>query len=481
MFLTIILLFVFLFYKEALFYYFISDDFGGFTGINNLFNLIKIDPSNNHYSPVVKTIGFFLTKIFAFNPLPYHLYTIVIHLINIYLVYSLSKLFFNDRLKNILSALIFAFFFANYEVVFWYGGSNNSLLVTFYILSLMSLIKFIKTKKNLFLILFQIGFICAFLTHEYAISLIAVGAIYWWLFTDKKNWKEFIKLFSIPVFVVVFTTILKTFIVNMPLVVRTPSVLKFIAFTLRSFVYLFIPNPYFVDKIPNFLIPVIFLIILFLLIKFTKNKRTLFLLIWASLTIFVYSLTSAPQARYFYLSFVPVIIYVLSIFDINKAKISNFLRFWGRGPNCVNKISVSSLFITYLLFIFFSGLVFLQNQKYYWKLNSQITKNVINDLKKYSQQLKKTEVLYFVNLPDSSNDSIWKAYVFRASFKELLNNFVNIYPKKIVFLRSFTLTSHTIEAPYIKPEKILDLKQNNIIFIYKEDLKSVVLFSNLQH
>ncbi len=467
MILIIVLLIVFLFYKETLFYYFISDDFLGFTSIKNLFDLVKIDPSNNHYSPVVKTIGFFLTKIFALNPFPYHFYTIAIHLLNVFLVYSLSKMFFNDRLKNILSALIFAFFFANYEVVFWYGGSNNSLLVTFYILSLLSLIKFIAHQFK-FSILFQIFFIFALLTHEYAISLIPVSIIYWWLFSDKRNWKEFMKLFSMPVFVVVLTTILKTIFVKMPLVVRTPSVLKFIAFTLRSFVYLFIGNPYLVDKIPNFFIPIIFLIILFLLIKFTKNKRTLFLLIWASLTIFVYSLTSAPQARYFYLSFIPIIIYILSL----SPPLSSPRR---RGSSLDSRLRGNDIvFYFYLSFILISGVVFLQNQKYYWQLSSQITKNVINDVKKYSQQLQKTEVLYFVNLPDSSNDSIWKAYVFRAGFKELLNNFVNIYPKKIVFLRSFTPASHTIEAPYITPEKLSELKQKNTVFVYNEDLKTIV-------
>jgi len=451
-FLIILFLIVFLFYRQALFYYFISDDFLGFTKIKNLFDLIKIDPNNNHYSPVVKIIGFFLTKIATYNSLPYHLYAIIVHLLNVYLVYHLSKIFINDRLRNILSAIIFAFFFANYEVVFWYGGSNNSLLVTFYILSLLSLIKFIKTKKNLFSILFQTGFICALLTHEYAISLIPVGVIYWWLFTGKKNWKEFIKLFSVPVFVVVLTFFLKTIFVRISLLVRTPSVLKFIAFTLRSFVYLFIGNPYIVDKIPNFFIPIIFLVILFFLFKFTKNKRTLFLLIWASFTIFVYSLTSAPQARYFYLSFVPIVIYLLSVIKVRQI-----------------------IPIFYLLFIFISGVVFLQNQKYYWQLSSRITKNVINDVKKYSQPLQKTEVLYFVNLPDSSNDSIWKAYIFRAGFKELLNNFVNIYPEKIILLTSFKPTSHTIEAPYISPKKLSELKQKNTVFIYREDLKSVIL------
>ncbi|MCX6706462.1 MAG: hypothetical protein NTV24_05200, partial [Candidatus Woesebacteria bacterium] len=266
-------------------------------------------------------------------------------------------------------------------------------------------------------------------------------------------------------------------------------ILKFIAFSLRSFVYLFIPNPYIVDKIPNFAIPIIFSIIIFLLYKFTKTKRQLFLLFWTSLTIFVYALTSAPQARYFYLSSIPVIIYILSVAGVEgkgvpaarSRGVLSEASTDGNEPETGPATGFKISFILYFLFILFSGVVFLQNQKFYWQLNSQITKNVIYDLKKYSKQLQNTEVLYFVNLPDSSNDSIWKAYVFRAGFKELLNNFVNIYPKKIVYLRSFSPTSHTIEALYINPEKLLELKQKNIIFIYKEDLKSVVLFSNLQH
>ena len=316
-------------------------------------------------------------------------------------------------------------------MVFWYGGSNNSLLTIFYILSL---------------------------------------------------------IFLIPFFVVILTTILKVIIVQIPLTVRTFSLLKFIAFSLRSFVYLFIPNPYLVDKIPNFFIPLIFLVILFFLIRLTKNKQTLFLLIWAGMTILVYSITSAPQARYFYLSFVPIIIYIMHSLSFprrsstlrlpsfrleereSRLKLTNWI------PSFEGMTNIITIF--YLSFIFVSGVIFLQNQKYYWQESSQITKNVIIDLKKYSPQLQKTEVLYFVNLPDSSNNSIWKAYVFRAGFKELLNNFANINPKKIVYFRSFAPTSHTIEAPYIAPEK---LKILGNVFVYKEDLKTVVLLSNLQH
>jgi len=451
--LMIVLIFAtFLFYQSTLHYYFISDDF--FILFYDKIHpyLFKIDQYNNHYTPIIWLFISQLYKTFGLNPIAFHLVTIFVHLINICLVYHLAKIVTDNKIKSILSSLFFTFFFGAYEVVFWFGAINNSLMVTFYLLSILSLIKYIKNKTTLSFLFFQVSFIMAYFTHEYALSIIPTAITYWWLFTAHKKRFEFIKLFSLPVFTVILTTVLKTIMVKIPLMVRTPSLVKFTAFTLRSFVYLFIPNPYIVDNIPNFFIPVIFLIILFFLIKSTRNKLTLFLLIWATVTIIIYSFTSAPQARYFYLSFIPVIIYILSIVKIKK-----FLT------------------ITYLLFIFVSGVIFLHNQKLYWYQSSEITKNVIKSITKY-KSTQNIDSLYFVNLPDSSNDSIWKAYVFRFGFKELLTNVVHIYPKKIIFLRSFTPTSHTIEAPYLNPSKLKTLiNKNTFIFVYQENLKNVVL------
>ena len=457
---------VFIFYKETFFYYFVSDDFILLSYKKNLADLFRIDPLNNHYTPVNSMANFFLYQLFGLNPIPYHIFIVLVHIVNIYLVYQLSKVFIKNKVKNVLTALVFAFFFANYEVVYWIGGNNNSLMVTFYLMALLSLINYVKVGKNIFAFLFQVAFVFAFLTHEYAVSLIFVGVVYWWIFSKIKNKKEFFKLFLFPTVVFLTTTILKIIFVKMPLLVRTPSILKFIAFSLRSFVYLFIPNPYLVDKLPNALIPLIFLVILVFLLKFTKNKQTLFLLIWAAATIFVYSITSAPQARYFYLSFIPIIIYILSVVKIELPRMSfprrreSRLKLIDWVPS-FEGMTNSSTAIIYLVFIFISGVVFLQNQKYYWHLSSEITKNVIADIKKSYPRPQKDDVLYFVNLPDSSNEGIWKAYVFRAGFKELLNSVVGVHPKKIVYLTT--------------DKRLPQIKKNTIVFVYKEELKSVVL------
>ena len=109
--LFIILFLAFFFYKESLLYYFISDDFISLSNKKNLLDLFRVDPLNNHYTPVNGIINLSLYKIFGANPLPFHLFAILVHLLNIYLVYRLAKIFINDKIKSILATLLFAFFF----------------------------------------------------------------------------------------------------------------------------------------------------------------------------------------------------------------------------------------------------------------------------------------------------------------------------------------------------------------------------------
>jgi len=464
-----------LFYKQILPFYFISDDFDTIIKYKSFFDFIKIGQYDIHYSPVIRLINHLLTQFAWPNPTPFHIFSIFIHLLNIFLVYKIAQTFIKNRLKSSLAALIFAFFFGNYEVVFWFAAINNSLLVTFYLTALIFFIDYLSSKKTFSFILYQLSFLLALFTHEYAISLFPVLFIYWLMNSKLKNINEIFKLFLFPLVVFLATTILKLIFVKMPLFVRTFSLLKSIVFTLRSFVYLFIPNPYIVDKLSNFVMPIVFLMILFLLIKLTNNKKSLFLLIWGLMTIFLYSITSAPQARYFYISYVPISIYILSVIRFGKVKLLNFLQ------------------VFYLIFIFISGVSFLQNQVVFWRLNSQITKNVINTLNKtyesngtnmtngsnkanWSNETHESNgVIYFVNLPDSANDSLWKAYVFRSGFVNLLNKVVHIYPKKIIFLTSYSPSKHTINALYVSPDKLKSLSKNNQVFVYKEDIKTVFL------
>ena len=454
MFLFATLLFSFVFYAPTLSFFFISDDFDTIVKYRHFLDLVKIGPYDIHYSPVIRLINFFLTQFAWPNPTLFHFLSVAIHLVNIYLVYKLANIFIKDKLRSNIAALIFAFFFGAYEVIYWYAAINNSLLVTYYLAAIIFFIDYIKSKKTLSLILFEFSFLLAFFTHEYAISLIPVAFIYWFINTRLKNFKTLIKIFTIPIVVLFATTIFKMIYVKMPLFVRTPTLAKFIAYFLRSVVYLFVPNPYIVDRLPNFAIPIVFIIISLVLVRYTRNKKALFLLIWGFLTIFLYSITSAPQARYFYLSYIPIAVYILLIINFKKRK---------------------SLVIggVYLMFILTSGLIFLQNQKVYWKLNSKITKNVIVDLKKIFANNKNTDIIYFVNLPDSVNDSIWKAYVFRSGFIKLLNLSVNIYPKKVIFLTSYRPSKHVIEASYMSSQELISLSKNNQVFIYNEDSKTI--------
>ena len=150
MILAITIFLAFLFYKETLLYYFISDDFISVLSQKNYLNPLKISPFNNHYTPVNDIIDLFLFKTFGTNPFPFHLFAILVHLLNIYLVYKLTKLLieaktavslrksadtfsspakreekYGIKLFPAISALLFTFFFSNYEVVYWFGATNN--------------------------------------------------------------------------------------------------------------------------------------------------------------------------------------------------------------------------------------------------------------------------------------------------------------------------------------------------------------------
>lgn len=452
MFIFILAILSFLFYRSSLFNYFISEDITVLFYHKWYSQLLKIDPFNNHYTPVGWLINHLLINTFGLHPFYFHLVSLIIHLLNIYLVYRLARLFFNEKAKQYISSILFAFFFGAYEVVFWFGALNNSLMVTFYILGLFSFISYVKNRKNLSYFLFQISFLLAYFVHEYALSLIPTAIVYWWLFCDKRQKVDFMKLFSIPLFVIILTSLLKALFVKIPLMVRAPSLITSIAFSVRSFVYLFIPSPFILDKVPNGGIAVIFIFLMVFLYKFTKSKLQLFSLLWALFTLCVYSFTSAPQARYYYLSAIPVILYITSVVKVKKA-----------------------VSILYLLFILISGVLFIQDQKYYWSLSSTITKNVIKTVAKNHSHSNRDGVIYFVNLPDSSNDSVWKAYVFRIGLKELLVRTTALSLHNVIFLTSFTPALHTIKAPYISPEKLTTFAKDRVVFVYKEELKDVVL------
>lgn len=451
--LFLLLVAVFIFFSSTLNYYFISDDFF-YTSFKTFSNTLSFQKGEYHYNPVFWSFLWAIKQVFGLNSFVFHLVTIFLHLVNIVLIFCLSKKLTKNNNLSLISTIVFAVFFSHYEVVFWITGISTSLMTLFYLLVLIFFINFTSKQTIFNYLAFFILFLLALFTHEYAISLLLVALTYWMLLGKRnKNLNYLLKLSSLPLITVFLLAFAKISFSQASLVPGIPTFPRFLASIIKSFLYLFIPIPYLIDSLPKIVLPLLFLLlIILLLLNIKKNKLRLFLFIWTFLTVIIFSLTSLPQARYFYLSSIPTILLLVSIFQ-TKSKLS--------FPGTI-----------YLIIVLMSSLFFIQEQKQYWQKSSQITKRVLSDIKKSYPIPDQNKNIYFVNLPDSVNGPPWNAYVFRRGLEEALEN---QYGKKlkILYLRTKPLDEKVREDEFICKKNLQELKNKGVIFIYNSDLDTV--------
>lgn len=449
------------FYLPSLNFFFISDDFY-FLSFNNVIDLISLKPGFYHYNPVFWFTIWVTKSLFGLHPLPFHLITILVHLLNVCSIFILGRLLFKDYKLAFLGSLIYSLFFSHYEVVYWITGLNTSLMVFFYILGFITFTRLISKITILRYSTFLLFFILAILSHEYAISLPIICFIYWFIFKKgKRKLSEVIKIFSFPTLILFSIIVIKLAQSSANLVVKIPTLFRFFISILKSFLYLFIPNPYLIDGLPKLLLVIlgVFLII-FLIFKSYKSKINLFLLTWFLITTVIFSATSLPQARYFYLSSIPAIFLTLSILK----RSNRFLYFWS-------------------LFIMGSGIFFLQEQKIYWQKGSDITKNILHELQTTTTALSTPGVtninktIYFINLPDSVNGPPWQAYLFRNGLENAIELFDGKNMKDIIYFRTIQNDNIVRDDPWLSTKQLTRMKRNKeIIFIYSKEKESIIKY-----
>ncbi len=449
----ILMLLVFYFFKSSLNYYFISDDFY-YLSFKNLIDVFRFYPERYHYIPIFLAVLSILKKLFGLNPLPFHLLAVILHLINVGLVYYLAKKILKDDIKAVSSALIFAFFFSQYEVVFWITGIATSLMTAFYLSGLIMFIDYVRRPRLVTYFIFTFCFVLALLTHEYAITL-PVACFLYVIFLGKGKIKNWLKSFSVPLMLLTFWLGLKITVFSGHQMANEPGLKQVFTSIIKSLLYLFLPNPYLIDNLPKYILVALFLLLVSVLITLSlKNKQRRFSLSWMIVSVMVFSLTSFPQARYFYLSVIPAILTVMSF--LSKKKNINYLIY------------------SYLILVLFSGLFFLQEQKKYWLEAGVITKKVLNEVKIFSAEIDKNKNVYFINLPDHFGTSIWPAYLFRVGFQEALELNYGLKPKRIYLLQ----TDKTIGFnQMVTSQKLNDLKKiKEVVFIYHNHINNLTLY-----
>jgi len=139
----------------------------------------KIAAGEASYRPVA-TLSYFIIHSFAgLNPFYYHLSSVLLHMLNVILVYLLFRMLLGDWLKALLAALVFACHPALTEAVNCIAF-NEDLLTAFFLLpALMLYIKTVdKGAVGAVYFLSLAFFFCGLLSKEMAITLLPITLLY---------------------------------------------------------------------------------------------------------------------------------------------------------------------------------------------------------------------------------------------------------------------------------------------------------------
>jgi hypothetical protein len=344
-------------------------------------------------------------------------------------------------------------------------------MVFFYLLALLVFMRFTDDSKPPNYLIFLVLFILSLLSHEYAVSLAVITPFYGWLFGRNLNKSTIIKLSLIPLGIISILLVLKILFAQASLVVTSPSPVRFLASVIKSFLFLFIPLPHIINSLPKPVLTVGFFVLITFLIRLSlNNKLRQFLLLWITGTALVFSLTSLPQARYFYLSAVPTILLIISLLQPAKS-----LKTFSLHSKISHLQLAGGLWV---LMSVFSGITFLQGQKQYWIQNTRVTQNILTQFQKLYPNPNPKMQIYAVNFPDSINGPPWQAYVFRRGLEEALRLRYRVYPGNISYFRTQPLDGKVREDTLIDEKELHQLSPNNIVvFAYHPATENIEILN----
>ncbi len=146
-------------------------------------------------------------KLFAWNPVPYFVISIIQHYLVTILFYILTMLLVDNKLTAFLASIIFAVAFSHYEVITWITGSNISFVVILYLSSMISFLKWLEGAPIpwYFGSLILLGM--ALFTGEYAVTLPLILLVMYFCFSPSKSLKKGIFTFG-PIFLIVMVYII---------------------------------------------------------------------------------------------------------------------------------------------------------------------------------------------------------------------------------------------------------------------------------
>jgi len=140
------------------------------------------------YYPINFTAFWLEHKLWGLNPFGYHTVNLILHILNALLVFWVIRKLY-ARLAFAV-ALLFAIHPIQVETVAWITEQKNLLSLFFFLSTILTYLRFDRTRKARDYLLVIAMFICALLSKPVAVCFIFFPVLYKWWLDQKVTWRE---------------------------------------------------------------------------------------------------------------------------------------------------------------------------------------------------------------------------------------------------------------------------------------------------
>ncbi len=381
------------------------------------------------FRPLVHLLFQLIYALFGLTPFGYHLVSLVFHLLNACIFYTLLLRFTSDSKLSLFSSLIFVSHFAQEEALLWVSALSSPVVTFFYLCSIWSLWKYLIDKKNLFYFLSILLGCLALLSKEDGTTVfLAVFLLI--LLKSGESYPLKVKkalILSLPFMILTFLYSLVRYltvpagIMSKFLTYNPVVIIKNIAYFGISFLF---PVRLFFDlvgfQVHSYLNSIIQL-------RLNNSWVILVLLIIGMVFLWLILFLWRKKIRGFKLGLVFVLLGILPYLLVNGNG-QRFLYFPLLGFSLVlaslllslsdrlKKVKLANLLLISILV--FNGLTIYERSSW-WRKAGTVCREVINQSGQIVSSFPAGSEVYFANLPPRMNG----AYTFHTGFEEAISLF----------------------------------------------------------
>ncbi|MBU2540080.1 hypothetical protein KJ786_02890 [Patescibacteria group bacterium] len=178
---------------------------------------------SSYFNPVQLVIWRYMTTNYGQRSYPYHFLCILIHLINVVLVFFILNNFIKNKFFSFSATLSFAIYYLNFKTIGWIAATITTGLTAFFLLSTFLLfLKYFQTKNRLLYFLSLLTFLIGTFAKE-TVVFVAPILLTYYLTTQRKKIFKFIKtdliflpylVLSLPIILITSTRLSSSALIN---------------------------------------------------------------------------------------------------------------------------------------------------------------------------------------------------------------------------------------------------------------------------